>query len=128
MKRYSFFFLFALLMIWVAGCEPAVIEPISSASPDGSRKVEVTGEQKAPMDPITVTVTLEYKEQKHPFVFNHQAQSLTAQNCKIEWLSQEAGKITLNYDDQGAQVIEFIVNDQMVNAIKQFSLEDVAPH
>jgi hypothetical protein len=128
MKRTSVLILFAMIVAFMAGCKPAVIETISSTSPDGSRKVVVTGEQKAPMDPITVTVTLEYKDQKHPFLFNHQAQSLTSQNCSIEWLSQEAGKIVLNFDDQGSQVIEFIVNDQMVNAIKQFSLEDVVPH
>lgn len=116
------------LMLVLAGCTPAVIETISSTSPDGSRKVIVTGEQKAALDPVTVTVTLEYKGEPHPFVFNHQATSLTSKNCTIEWLSNEAGKITLLYDDQGAQVIEFIANDQQISAIKQFSLEDVIPH
>lgn len=116
------------LLLVMAGCQPAVIETISSTSPDGSRKVIVTGEQKAALDPITVTVTLEYKGEPHPFVFNHQASSLTSQNCSIEWLSNEAGKITLLFDDEGSQVIEFIANDEMISAIKQFSIQDVLPH
>ena len=128
MKRVSVFSIMISLLFVLAGCGPAVIETVSSTSEDGLRKVIVTGEQKAPLDPITVTVNLEYKGKAHPFVFNHQAGSLTKENCLIEWSNNETGVITLKYDDAGAQRIDFVMNDEVVRAIKQFEIQDVIPH
>lgn len=128
MKRGLVFSMMILFLLVIAGCGPAVIETVSSTSEDGLRTVTVTGEQKAPLDPITVTVTLEYKGKSYPFVFNHQAGSLTKENCLIVWNTNESGVITLKFDDEGQQRIDFVMNDEIVQAIKQFAIQDVIPH
>lgn len=114
-----------LLSIFLVGCSTGPMETIESTSPEGDRSVKITGEVKAPMDPITVTVTLSVPGGDKTFTFNHQANSLTKDNCIVKWETNETGTITLKYDDEGQQVIDMKLSDDQVVAVKRFSLEDI---
>ena len=110
----KFFWLTAVLLVLTA-CGEAKIEKITSKSPKGDKTLEITGERKAAGDPIEVYVKATVKAGSTDFTFQHQATSLTSENCKVNWFNNESGEMTLTYDDGEKQVLEIFMQDSLIN-------------
>jgi|GEM_PF-6627308 len=117
MHKFSFFFAL-LLSLSLFGCNNGPIETLNFESPEKDRSIKVTGERNSPAGPIEVTVTLTVPGGTKPFSFQHQAGSLTSENCKAEWNGNTMATLTFGLDDGESWEVKCNLNDNLVQAVK----------
>lgn len=122
MKK-SLLALSALLLIFATGCFQGPIETLSFQSPDKDRSIKVTGERTSPAGPIMATVALTVPAGTKSFSFEHQAGSLTKDNCTAEWLNNNRAKLTFKLDDGESWEVECYLLDDRVEAVKNLKID-----
>jgi hypothetical protein len=111
-----------IIMLTIMGCG-GPIESFTFTSPEGDRTIEVSGKRDSPAGPIMVTVVLNVAKGSKPFSFEHQASSLTKENCKAEWLNNNRCNLTFTLDDNSSWEVECFLLDDKVEAIKKFKVD-----
>lgn len=121
MKKLNHILWILPMLLFFASCA-GPIEPQHFESPDGDRSIDVTGEHQGAVGPIIARVTLNTPRKSDSFSFEHQASSLTAENCKVEWKNNAQAVLNFTLDDgEGWEVDCFLADDQL-KAIKKFKL------
>ena len=108
-----------LLSACLASCQ-GPIESIAFESPDGDNLITVTGERQGAVGPIIARVTLKTKNMEDSFSFEHQASSLTAENCTADWKNNNHAILTFTLDDGAAWECECFLLEDKLKAIKMF--------
>ena len=122
MKKTSFALIAAFFLLLTAGCKQGPIESLSFDSPDKDRNIKVTGERSSPAGPIMATVKLTVAGGTKSFSFEHQAGSLTKENCTAEWFNNNRAKLTFMLDDGESWEVECYLLDNRVEAVKVFKV------
>lgn len=118
MHKIILSFTCVFLLLFTFSCNNGPIESLSFDSPEKDRNIKVTGERSSPAGPIEVTVTITVPGGTKPFYFQHQAGSLTSENCKVEWNGNTMATMTFGLDDGEFWEIKCNLNDNMVKAVK----------
>lgn len=111
-----------LLVLVFAGCG-GPIEEMQFKSPNGDNVIDIKGERESPAAPITVAVKITSPNGSDSFKFEHQSGSLTKDNVKPNWLDNNRCNITFTYDDGKTWVLEVIVTEDKIQAIRNFEID-----
>lgn len=115
--------------IVLTGCEAGPIETLTFTSPEGDRTIEVSGVQEAALDPIIVTVKLTAPKITEDFKFEHQASSLTKDNCQAEWHDNQRCTLTFTLDDDEKWIVGVVMEDDHLIATKSLDVDGLRfPH
>jgi hypothetical protein len=120
-SSHRLWLLLPLLLVWAACGGP--IESLTFKSPDGDRSIDVSGKRESPAGPIIVTVALHVPAGDKSFSFEHQAGSLTKENCTAEWFNNNRCNLTFKLDDGTAWEVETFLLDDRVEAIKKYQID-----
>ena len=112
----------AIFILFLSSCG-GEIHSLKFDSPDGDRSIAVSGERQGSVGPIMVTVKLSVPGGDKSFQFEHQAGSLTKENCKAEWKSNVEALLTFTLDDDTQWQVDCFLNDNEVQAIKRFKID-----
>jgi hypothetical protein len=123
MKPHAFLLaFFSLSLLLLSGCG-GPIESFTFKSPEGDRKIDISGKRETPAGPIIVTVTLTVPAGSKTFTFEHQAGSLTQENVKANWKSNVSCDITFTYDDGKTWLLETYLMDDKIHAIRNIAID-----
>lgn len=122
LKLYTLPFLFLMTLMLGCGGE---IKSFSFDSPDGDRKIEISGEQQGFVGPIMVTVTLHVPAGTKSFSFEHQSPSLTEENCQINWVNNFHAVLLFTLPDKAVWEVDCFLMDDKVEAVKRINLKDI---
>lgn len=117
MKKYLLLLVAPLLIL--ASCQ-GPIETIHFESPDGDNTITVTGERQGSVGPIIARVNLKTAGMEDSFSFEHQASSLTAENCTAKWENNNHAILTFTLDDGAVWECECFLLEDKLRAIKMF--------
>lgn len=121
MKKHTLFTLACLLLLFLGACS-GEITPLHFDSPEGDRSIDVTGERQGLAGPIVARVTLNTPRKSDSFSFEHQASSLTAENCTATWKNNAHAVLNFTLDDGEGWEVECFLTDDQLKAVKKFKL------
>lgn len=123
MRHFSLIFSFFCLSLLLWGCGEAKIETLESSSPEGNRKITVTGSQEASMDPINVKVAVEVAKGTEEFGFQYQSNEMTKETVTFNWKDNGYCSITFSMADGDNWVVDIAMKDDEVRSKKRLETD-----
>lgn len=114
------FILSTLFLLLFSACGEAQIDTLTSTSPNGDKKMTITGSQNSPMAPIQVNFLVDVKNGSVVFLTDFASNKLTEETCVVTWKDNNSGDVSLTMRDGEKKVLDFVATDDTIHFVNRF--------
>ena len=109
-----------LALVLLTACGETQIDTLTSTSPEGDKKMTISGSKNSPLAPIRVNFEVEVKNGKVVFLTDFASNQLTEQTCVVTWKDNTSGDVTLTMRDGEKKVLDFVATDDTIHFVNRY--------